>query len=104
LAISAATKLDPLMNTIICANLTMREKLNILRTLVDTSNIEPNERKTAFKAMLRDIGEYTPSRNMIAHDFFMVGENAPSVGFMPIRAKGKFDTPYVVWREEDFKR
>lgn len=104
LAISAATKLDPLMNTIICSNLTIREKLNILRTLVDTSNIEPGERKAAFKSMLRDIGEYTPSRNMIAHDFFMLGANAPSIAFMPIKAKGKFDTPYVIWHEADFKR
>ena len=102
LAISAATKLDPLMNTIVCANLTIREKLNILRTLVDTSNIAPDERKATFKAMLRDIGDYAPVRNMIAHDFFMVGSDVPSIVFMPIKAKGRFDTPYVPWREVDF--
>ena len=104
LAISAATKLDPLMSTIVCANLTIREKLNILRTLVDTSNIAPDERKTSLKALLRDIGEYTPVRNMMAHDFFMVGNNAPSIAFMPIKAKGKFDTPAVLWQESDFVR
>jgi hypothetical protein len=101
LAISAATKLDPLMNTIVCANLTIREKLNILRTLVDTSNIS-DKRKGGFKNMLRDIGAYAPARNMIAHDFFMVGSNVPSIAFMPIKAKGKFDTPSVLWHEADF--
>jgi hypothetical protein len=104
LAISAATKLEPLMNTIICANLTMREKLNILLTLVDTSNIEPSERKAAFKSMLRKIGEYASSRNMIAHNFFLPGASAPSVVFMPIKAKGNFDAPNVIWHEADFKR
>jgi len=102
LAISAATKLDPLMNTIVCANLTIREKLNILRTLVDTSDITPEGQKASFKAMLRDIGDYTPARNMLAHDFFMVGDEVPSIVFMPIKAKGKFDTPYVSWGELEF--
>jgi hypothetical protein len=104
LAISAATKLDPLMNAIICANLTMREKLNILLTLVDTSNIVPSERKAVFKSMLKKIGEYASSRNMIAHNFFLPGASAPSVVFMPIKARGNFDAPDVIWLEPDFER
>jgi hypothetical protein len=73
LGIAAATKLDPLMNTVICANLTIREKLNILRTLVDISAAD-EKTKQRFKKMLRDIGEYTPTRNMIAHDYFLTGK------------------------------
>jgi hypothetical protein len=41
---------------------------------------------------------------MIAHDFFMTGRDDPGVLFMPIKAKGKFDSKYIAWSTEDFKR
>jgi hypothetical protein len=54
--------------------------------------------------MLRDIVEYTPSRNMIAHDFFVPAQNASAVVFMPIKAKGKFNTPTLSWTADEFNR
>jgi hypothetical protein len=101
LAISCATNLDPLMNTIICANLTIREKLNVLRTIVDVSDLT-GEDQAQFKSMLRDIGEYTPNRNMIAHDWFLPLSDHCAVGFMPIKAKGRFATPTIIWDKDDF--
>jgi hypothetical protein len=104
LAIACATKLDPLMYTIICANLTIRAKLNVLRTLIDVSDIEPKEAKANLKRILRDIGEYTPVRNMIAHDYFGVGSNLPGIGFMPIKAKGSFSSGVTIYSKADFER
>jgi hypothetical protein len=103
LAIAAATKLSPLMNTIICSNLTLREKLNILRTTVDTSDIEPEERKALFKSTLRDIGEFSMVRNTLAHDLFYTGKNNVGIAFMPIKAKGNFDSSIVQWTVTDFR-
>src|SRR6266403_3842070 len=102
LCISAGTKLDAVMNTVICANLTIREKLNIIRTLVDISSIEDGS-KADFKKLLRDIGDYSTVRNMLVHDPFMIGEDAPAVYFMTVRAKGSFDTPSVLFDEARFR-
>jgi hypothetical protein len=104
IGIYCATKLDPLMNTIICSNLTMREKLNVLRTIVDTSDITPENRKAGFKSMLRDIGEFSPTRNMIAHEYFIPGSNNAGIAFMPIKAKGKFDSSVVAWTAAEFQQ
>ncbi|WP_368506918.1 hypothetical protein [Bradyrhizobium lupini] len=102
LCVSAGTKLDALMNTVVCANLTIREKLNIVRTLVDISSIE-DALKADFKKLLRDIGDYSTVRNMLVHDPFMIGEDAPAVYFMTVKAKGSFDTPGVLFDEASFR-
>jgi hypothetical protein len=100
--VSAGTKLDALMNTVMCANLTIREKLNIVRTLVDISSIEDGL-KADFKKLLRDVGDYSTMRNMLVHDPFMIGEDAPAVYFMTVKAKGSFDTPGVLFDEGKFR-
>jgi hypothetical protein len=91
------------MNTVVCANLSVREKLNILRTMVDISSCGP-ETKKRFKDLLRDIMDYSPTRNMIAHDYFLPGEDAVGIGFMTTKAKGRFDTPTVMWAASDFAK
>ena len=47
-AIQEATKMSDLMRSIVCANMSLREKLSTLRTIVDVSTLS-DEEKTKFK-------------------------------------------------------
>jgi hypothetical protein len=40
---------------------------------------------------------------MLVHDPFMIGENAPAVYFMTVKAKGSFGTPGVLFDEKKFR-
>jgi hypothetical protein len=99
--IAIAMKLDDTMQSILCANVQLRDKLNILRTIVDVSNID-NDAKEKFKKILRDIGEYSPIRNMMAHDNFSSDEKQTGVVFFQVKAKGKFSKETPVWDIDAF--
>jgi hypothetical protein len=64
----------------------------------------PEDDKQTFGSMLKKIGKYTTSRNMMAHAFFLPAQNEPAIMFMTARAKGTFNTPSLVWTKEDFAR
>jgi hypothetical protein len=101
-AIQAAMKISDAMRYILCANLTLWNKLHILRTLVDVSSISPDEDKEKYKKLLRDIGDYSTVRNMIAHDPFDVDDTETGVLFLSVKAKGNFGLPEIIWSGGQF--
>ena len=102
LAISAATKLSPLMNAIVCANLTLRAKLSILQSLVDVSDLKDSQ-KADLKKLLRKIGAFSENRNLIAHECFGIIEGEPGIGFMRVKARGKFKSSFIAWTRKAFQ-
>jgi hypothetical protein len=104
MALQAAMKLHDLVRFILCANITVREKVSILRAIVDVSNLPAEERKH-FKTVLTDILEKcVPSRNMIAHESFRPDATDEGVEFLRVKAKNGFELPSLVWTVADFRR
>lgn len=96
-AIETAFSLNPLCGAILVNNMQLRDKINILKTILDAygHNDAPSLIKT-----LDAIGTYSAVRNMVAHEFHAAAGD--SVRFYRMRAKGKFSIPETIWSDADF--
>jgi len=88
------------MRHIICANISLRDKLHILRTTVDVLDID----KAKYDKLLRRVGKRAASRNTVAHDQFQPNDEGNGVRFVIVKAKGLYGTPSVVWTEKRFEQ
>lgn len=88
---------------IICSNLGFQNKINILRTLVDVSSLS-EETNAEAKSKLRKLSEDSAKRNMIAHAPFRADTTKTGVEFFTVKARGKFETPNIVWSPEQFAK
>jgi hypothetical protein len=103
-AIQAAMRLHDLMRFILCANITLREKISMLRAIVDVSNL-PNAERNHFDSVLIDIlNKGLPKRNMFAHESFRPDKDGTGVEFLRVKARGAFELPSLVWSAQDFQR
>ncbi len=100
-AIGKSLGLGTVQLAIVASNMQFRDKINTLRTAVDISRIQPDERKKHFKAVLQDIADYSHNRNMMAHDVFGPSPDG-GVDFLVIKARGSLQVPDTVWRVQDF--
>ena len=89
-AIGAALQIELVKLQIICSNLGFRDKINILRTLVDVSSF--SEDKAQAYSKLGKLSEYAGKRNMIAHAPFHADSTKAGVEFLTVKARGKFET------------
>jgi hypothetical protein len=103
-AIGAALSIDAPKLKILCANIRLRDKIDILRTLIDIAPGFATEEKTQLKKSLRDIAEYSVIRNMLAHDSFRPDSAGAGVEFLTVKAKGKFELPNVIWSADRFQQ
>lgn len=101
-AIGKALGLDTLQTVVACANISLRDKINILKTAVNMSVGLTNDEKAKYTKALNSIANYSPVRNMIAHDMFWPTEDGKGVQFFVIRAKGKFEIPDMQWDQKKF--
>jgi hypothetical protein len=79
-------------------------KIRPLRTLVDIAPGLPVEEKAELNKSLRELADYSASRNMIAHDPFRPNSAATGVEFLTVKAKGRFELPSVVWNADRFQQ
>jgi hypothetical protein len=86
------------------SRLKFQDKTNILRTLVDIAPGLPAEEKAELNKSLRELADYSASRNMIAHDPFRPNSAATGVEFLTVKAKGRFELPSVVWNADRFQQ
>jgi hypothetical protein len=100
--IGAVLNLDETKRYILCANLRLQDKINILRTLVDVSTLAPPE-KDQFKKQLTEISDYSHIRNMMAHVSFKPHNNGDGVVFSAVKAKATFSVPDIIWSIEKFQ-
>ena len=101
-AIAKAMSLDETMRLVLCANISLRDKINLLRTLVNLSTVSTNE-KSKFSKELNNLSNDSADRNMMAHDNFGPDETGLGVQFFQVKAKGAFSLPKVVWTIGDFQ-
>jgi hypothetical protein len=93
--------LSGLSGVIATANITIRDKLFIIRTLVALyTQVAPSEAKEADKFLIT-IADMAGERNVVAHTMFGP-ETDGGVRFFAIRAKGKLVIPDEVWSPTDF--
>ncbi len=101
-AIGAALGLDETRRYILCANLQLKDKVNVLRTLVQQSSF-PLDVKECINKELTAILDY-PYRNMIAHDAFGPDLSGDGVVFLPVKAKKEFSRLRDIWSIDKFKK
>ena len=99
-AIGTARSIETTKLQIFCANMRFRDKIHILKTLIDVATIFSKEEKIELMKSLRELADYSGTRNMIAHDAFR--PNDEGVEFLTVKAKGKFDLPKIVWNDDRF--
>jgi hypothetical protein len=100
-AIGTALGLDETRRYILCANLQLKDKVHVLRTLVQQSSFSPDVKESASKE-LTTILNYT-HRNMIAHEAFELSPDGDGVVFLPIKAKKDFSRPREPWNVNKFQ-
>ena len=94
--------LTVLQQSIVCVNISLRDKIHILKTFVDLSAIYPTDVRQGFKNMLQAIANYSPTRNMMAHDMFRPTDDGTGVKFIVVKAKGTLNIPDISWSVADF--
>lgn len=94
-------RLDGIDGHIVTANMAVRDKIHVMRTLVNRYGLPHSEWVIAANKTLSAIGDSGVERNLVAHNQFFATENG-NVVFFVIKAKGKFAIPDVVWTEADF--
>ena len=92
---------DGVSETILTANMTVREKLNVIRTslLLGLDNASDEWRKTS--KLMDALGDRNGDRNIVAHNQF--GPRPDGVTFFMVKAKGEFAIPDLVWTTRDFE-
>jgi len=103
-AIQSAMRIHDLMRFILCANINLRQKIMILRVIVDVSNLSDVERKHFDSVLEKILNNALPKRNMFAHVSFRPDKNGVGVEFLQVSAKSIFKLPSPVWSIDDFQR
>ena len=96
--IQTAFNLTPVMRDILCANLALQNKVNILRTVIDVTGID----KPTFNKLMRRIGTYAQRRNTVAHEAFKADDGGKGVEFSAVKAKGEYDATPIIWSTKRF--
>lgn len=85
------------------ANITLRDKISAIRTVVHMAAAELSWWRAADKDLTAIATMNNERRNLVAHNAFM-GHSSGGVEFLIIKAKGKLDIPDVVWTPEEFEQ
>lgn len=100
-AIGRAFGLTAVQEAIITRNMQLRDKLNVLKTVIALVN---NDRDSRYTKTLTEIGNLlTTERNLLAHESFWDDDKGDGVQFLTVRAKGKLTFPNIRWSIQDFQ-
>lgn len=100
-ALAAALDIEGAPMAILRGNVQLRDKLHILRTAVTLYQSEVAAKPLV--KVLHKIGNYSTTRNMMAHEAFLPTDAGDAVEFLVIKAKGKLEFPTVVWSSQEFE-
>jgi hypothetical protein len=103
-AIQTAIRVTDLMRFILCANITIRVKIAILRSLLSASNLTDSERQHYDSVLINISDDVLSNRNMIAHEQFRPDREGIGVEFLRVKSKKDLSLPSEVWLVPDFKR
>jgi hypothetical protein len=99
-ALAVALKLEPLQAAIINANISMRDKLKILRTLCDLEVMLSAQSEDFDKALQRISTISTKDRNTVVHYPSGPDRNG-GVRFLRVQANQKLRFPKIVWKPKN---
>ena len=93
-----------LQEAIVCANLALRDKINIARTAANMEFGEGSDTAKSYIKLLTQIANASTERNMIAHDMFGADKrgNKFVVTWFTVRANDKLKLPKISWSQKDF--
>ncbi len=104
-AIGAALSITEPSMSVLSLYIPFRDKTYSLATLIYLSDGFSDAEKKVFKTeLIRNLGEYSKTRNMVAHSEFEPDESRQGVQFLTIKAKGAFSLPRVVWLDAEIQR
>lgn len=93
--------IDSVLNQVmLTANMSVREKLNVLRTALLLPVVKDSDEWKALNKLVDRIGDRNDDRNVVAHTSF--GPHSKGVTFYPIKAKREFAVPDLVWTTKEF--
>lgn len=103
--VGKALGLAILQETIVCANLALRDKINIARTAANLEFGEGSDEAKGYVKILTKIANASTERNMIAHDMFGADKKADKfvVTWFTVRANDKLKLPKISWSQKDFE-
>jgi hypothetical protein len=100
-AIASILEIDDNKRFILCANIHFREKICILRSFVNNSNLTGSD-KEKFNIELTKIGNLYDRRNTLAHQHFRPAQNGDGVIFSIVHAKGGAAPLETPWTKKTF--
>ena len=101
-AIAKALKLNDPQSLLFSSTLRVSQKLDVLKVLIDASQLEPDER-ARFKKHMGKLSNLSGDRNKIAHALFIPTRNGNEVFFVTTALKdGELKSPQFAWSEEQF--
>jgi hypothetical protein len=101
-AIGNGLRLGKLETVMVCCNMQLRDKINLLKTLAEFRLPKEAIEQKRFKDALEDISDLSWIRNMMAHDVFAPSPDRQGVQFLVMKAKGKLDFPETIWPASRF--
>jgi len=102
-AVGKALKLDLLQTAIATANISFRDKIQILRTCISIAiGFSAEQKQTASSRLTTLLNYYQRTRNLVAHTPFWPADDGNGVKFSVTRAKGKLEFPEEVWSFSKF--
>jgi len=97
-AIEQGLKINYLQGAVLASNITFRNKIHILKVLVDLRGIDAER----LKGYVDEVATLSYARNMVAHDVFWADEEGDGVKFAVAKAKNKLSFPDTRWSIQNF--
>jgi hypothetical protein len=100
--IKVGLKLDMTGGLIVTRNLSLSEKIKVLKSLVHTL-LKFHGDVDNYKKTINGIGKMVEWRNRCAHEEFIPDGNGDGVKFLAVKAAGEVAMPTVCWSVSDFE-
>lgn len=97
--IAKALNLELAQGVIVTHNLQFRNKIKILRTLINET-VHPDQDRSRYDKFAIGLDNMSVDRNMVAHEWFEPCEKTGGVRFFVTKAHGKLQFPEVRWSIE----
>lgn len=98
--LAKALHLDVLAGLVVAKNLGLRDKVHVLKAILQLDVFGPTRNKY-LKVAGRIDKLATSDRNTVAHTMFLTHEESDGVVFYVKKARGKLNLPSIVWSLDD---
>jgi len=100
--VSTILNMSALEGAILTANITLRDKIALVRTFLNLYGTAGEVEVKALDKILIEISDLSNDRNIVAHNMF--APEREGVKFYITKAKGKLSLPKTIWSDSDFDK